>query len=190
MRPAIAWSVQADEASFSAKPRRPRRAAPHSALRQILRTGGIAALLLAATAALAPALGEHPHHTIVLPDEVKWSPAPASLPAGAQVMLLEGNPAKAEPLTMRLKFPAGYRLAPHTHPAIEHVTVLSGTFHIAPGESFDPSKGKRLPVGSFAVMPVGVPHFAWASEETVIQLHSVGPWGITYLNPADDPRKK
>jgi quercetin dioxygenase-like cupin family protein len=91
---------------------------------------------------------------------------------------------------MRLKFPAGYKIAPHTHPAIEHVTVLSGTFHIAAGDEFDQTKGKRLRVGSFVVMPTGMPHFAWASEETIIQLHSVGPWGVTYVNPDDDPRKR
>ncbi len=127
---------------------------------------------------------------MALPQEMTWTAGPPSLPPGAQVVMLEGNPAKAEPLTMRLKFPAGYKIPPHTHPAIEHVTVLSGTFHMAAGEKFDESKGKRLPAGSFAVMPVQAPHYAWASEETVIQLHSVGPWGITYLNPADDPRKK
>ena len=68
--------------------------------------------------------------------------------------------------------------------------MLSGTFHMGAGDRFEESRSKRLPVGSFVVMPVGVPHFAWASEETVIQLHSVGPWGITYLNAADDPRKQ
>jgi len=65
---------------------------------------------------------------MVQADEMKWAAGPASLPPGAQVVMLEGNPTKAEPLTMRLRFPAGYRIAPHTHPAIEHVTVLSGTF--------------------------------------------------------------
>jgi quercetin dioxygenase-like cupin family protein len=146
---------------------------------------GIAAATLPATSQ-----SDHAHHLMILPDDMKWTAGPASLPPGAQVMMLEGNPAKAEPLTMRLKFPAGYKIAPHTHPAIEHVTVLSGTFHMGAGENFDQQKGKSLPVGSFVVMPSGAPHFAWASEETVIQLHSVGPWGVTYVNPADDPRKK
>jgi quercetin dioxygenase-like cupin family protein len=155
-----------------------------------LRASVITAVLLAVAAFHAWAQGDRAHHIMVLPNEMKWMPAPASLPAGAQVAMIEGNPTKAEPLTMRLKFPAGYKIAPHTHPAIEHVTVLSGTFHIAAGEEFDQTKGKRLPVGSFVVMPIGMPHFAWAGEETIIQLHSVGPWGITYVNPADDPRKK
>src|SRR5262245_42239319 len=158
----------------------------HGAIRYTI---GAAAILLA-TALHAWGQQQHPHHITMQPDDVKWAPAPPSLPPGAQIAVLEGNPANAEPITMRLKFPAGYRLAPHFHPAIEHVTVLSGTFHIAPGESFDQSKGTRLPVGAFVAMPVGVPHFAWASEDTVIQLHGVGPWGVTYVNPADDPRKK
>jgi quercetin dioxygenase-like cupin family protein len=165
-------------------------AALRAHFRPILQAGAAAALLVSVVAVQSLAEGNHHHHIIALPDTVKWMPGPPSLPPGAEVAMLEGNPSKAEPITMRLKFPAGYQLAPHTHPAIEHVTVLSGTFHIAPGESFDQSKDMRLPTGSFVVMPVGVPHFAWASEETVIPLHSVGPWGITYVNPADDPRKK
>jgi quercetin dioxygenase-like cupin family protein len=155
-----------------------------------LRASAAAALLLVATAIHARAQGGHAHHIMVLADEMKWAPAPASLPDGAQFVMLEGNPAKAEPFTMRLKFPAGHKVAPHTHPAIEHISVLSGTFHMGPGEAFDESKGKRLPAGSFVVMPSGQPHFAWTSEETVLQLHGVGPWGVTYVNPADDPRKK
>lgn len=146
--------------------------------------------ILLVTSAPAWSQGNHAHHVMALPQEMTWTAGPPSLPPGAQVVMLEGNPAKAEPLTMRLKFPAGYKIPPHTHPAIEHVTVLSGTFHMAAGEKFDESKGKRLSVGSFAVMPAQAPHYAWASEETVIQLHSVGPWGVTYVNPADDPRKK
>jgi quercetin dioxygenase-like cupin family protein len=143
-------------------------------LRPILRVSATAIVLLAVAALHSSAQGNHAHHTMVLLDELKWTPAPTSLPAGAQVAMLEGNPTKAEPLTIRLKFPAGYKIALHTHPVVEHVTVLSGTFHMAAGDKFDQTKGKRLPVGSFVVMPIGMPHFAWASEETIIQLHSVG----------------
>lgn len=135
------------------------------------------------------ALAQAPH-VMVTPDEITWAAGPPSLPRGGQIAVLEGDAAKAEPITMRLKFPAGYEIPPHTHPAIEHVTVLSGTFHVGMGEKVDKALGKRLPAGSFVVIPPGSTHFAWASEETVLQLHSVGPWGITYLNPADDPRRR
>jgi uncharacterized RmlC-like cupin family protein len=70
------------------------------------------------------------------------------------------------------------------------VTIISGTFHYGFGDKFDESKGQAVKAGGFVIAPKGVQHFAWASEETVIQLHGVGPGGITYVNPADDPRKK
>jgi quercetin dioxygenase-like cupin family protein len=89
---------------------------------------------------------------------------------------------------MRLKLPANYRIPAHWHPADEHVTVISGTFNMGTGDVLDTTTGKTLPAGSFALMPAQMHHFAWTSEETVLQLHGVGPWQIHYINPADDPR--
>lgn len=128
-------------------------------------------------------------HLMVLPSELKWVDVP-SLPAGAQISVIEGPLNEAKPITARIKFPANYRLPAHTHPVIEHVTVLSGTFNMGTGDKLDMSKTMPLTVGGFALMQPGTPHFAWTSEETVVQIHSVGPWGVTYVNPADDPRKK
>jgi len=124
-----------------------------------------------------------------LPSDIKWTPVP-SLPPGAQISVLEGPLNQAVPITARIKFPANYRLPAHTHPVIEHVTVLSGTFHMGAGDKLDQSLSKPLTTGSFAIMQPGTAHFAWTEEETVVQIHSVGPWGITYINPADDPRNK
>lgn len=130
----------------------------------------------------------HEQHVMVAPEDLDWTAGPASLPPGAEVVLIEGDPAEAVPLTLRLKFPAGYQIPAHSHPAIEHITVLSGVFHAGMGDALDTAKGKAMPAGSFVVMPIGHNHFAWTEEETVVQLHSVGPWGVTYVNPADDPR--
>ena len=135
-----------------------------------------------------PAAAEAGEAITVAPDELQWAPGPGSLPPGAEFVLIEGDPAQPGPLTLRLKFPAGYRIPAHTHPAIEHITVLSGAFGIGMGDTLDTAKGHEMPAGSFVVMPVGHTHFAWTDEETVVQLHSIGPWGITYVNPADDPR--
>jgi hypothetical protein len=131
-----------------------------------------------------------PSHQTFSPDAVKWEAAPPSLPPGAQLAVLEGDPSKPGAFTMRAKLPDGYRIAPHWHPVDEHVTVLQGTFHVGMGEKFDQSAGKSLPAGSFAFMKQGVRHFAWVKGETIIQLHGTGPWGINYVNPQDDPRKK
>lgn len=129
-------------------------------------------------------------HVMLGPDEIKWGAAPSSLPRGAMLAVVEGKPSEPGPFTMRLKFPAGYRVAPHFHPAIEHLTVLSGTIHFGMGDSFEAGKLTPMRAGSFIVMPAGTSHFVEAKEETVVQVHGVGPWGVKYVNPEDDPGKK
>lgn len=129
------------------------------------------------------------HHAIVeLPDAIDWQPGPPSLPAGAEVAVLEGDPSQPGPFTMRLRMPDGYRIAPHFHPVDERVTVISGTFHVGMGESFDRSAAVALEVGAYAALSPGVAHYAWTEGPTVIQLNNIGPWSLTYVNPDDDPR--
>lgn len=89
---------------------------------------------------------------------------------------------------MRLKFPANYIVSPHWHTADEHVTVISGALQIAMGERFDRNKTNTITVGSLMVMPATMRHFAFFAEETVLQLHGMGPWVVNYVNPKDDPR--
>jgi hypothetical protein len=130
-------------------------------------------------------------HVMVTPDRLKWGPAPAGLPPGAQVTVVAGDPSRAgAPYVLRAKLPDGYRVPPHWHPVDENVTVLKGILGMGPGEKFDPKAGKELPAGSFSRMPKGTRHYAWAKGETIIQVHGVGPFEIHYVNPGDDPRKK
>jgi hypothetical protein len=136
----------------------------------------------------SPGAAQHSGHTMFTPDNLQWTDTPA-LP-GAKVAIIEGPITEAVPFTFRLKFPANYKIAPHWHPAIERVTVLSGTIHLGVGDTFDQAKAKALPAGSISIMEPKMHHFAWTSEETVVQLSGMGPWGITFVNPADDPRKK
>jgi len=126
----------------------------------------------------------------VRPDDIKWMDGPPSLPAGAKFAVLSGDPKMAGLFVMRLKVPADYKVMPHMHPAAEHVTILSGSLNIGMGDALDPSKAKSLPAGSYAMLPGRSNHFAFFKEETILQVNSIGPWDITYLNPADDPRKK
>lgn len=127
---------------------------------------------------------------IVSPQEIKWATGPASIPAGAEAAVLYGDPGKEGLFALRLKLPKGYAIPPHTHPKPEVVTVISGTFRLGMGEKADKSKAQALPAGSFFALTPGMAHFASADEDTVIQLNSTGPWSLTYVNPADDPRKK
>ena len=125
------------------------------------------------------------------PDQVKWGPAPPFIPAGAQIAVLEGNPmATSGDYTIRLKMPDGYRIAPHTHPFRENVTVVSGTLKVGMGDKFDASKMMSFGADSFAYLDPSVHHYAAASGETVIQIHGMSPVKFNYINPADDPSGK
>ena len=148
----------------------------------------IALLASAALSISAAAFGQE-QHKMTLPKDLKWDAVP-SMPKGAQIAVIEGPMNQAVPFTIRLKFPANYRIAPHHHPAVERVTVLSGTFHMGVGEKFDQKKTHALPVGGVMILEPKTPHFAWTKEETIVQLHGTGPWAVNYVNPADDPRKQ
>lgn len=158
-----------------------------SSLLVVLTAGSLA---LAQEARKAQSAGAHAGHIVVTPDDVQWTGGPGSLPAGSKMAVIEGDPKNPGLFAMRLKLPADFQIPPHWHPADEHVTVISGTFNMAMGDKFDVTKGKALPKGSFSVMPAKTNHFAFTKEETVVQVHGMGPWGITYVNPADDPRKQ
>lgn len=156
----------------------------------VLRIVPIAGLLALAPAGIVSAAdlpydGEGP--IMISPDELQWSDIKSMAPP-AQIAVIEGDLSKEEPFTFRLKLPAGYRIEPHVHPAYERVTVLSGTLHFAHGSTFDREATSALRTGAVAIMPPGVPMYGYTEEDTVIQLHGVGPWGIEYLDSADDPR--
>ncbi|WP_290653418.1 cupin domain-containing protein [Aquisalimonas sp.] len=127
-------------------------------------------------------------HLFVTPDELEWGEV-GSMEGDAQMAVIEGDLSETEPFTFRLKLPEDYVVHPHTHPAYERVTVISGTFHFAHGEEFDRNATKALTEGSVAIMAPGEPMFGYTEEETVIQLHGDGPWGIEYVNPEHDPRE-
>lgn len=138
---------------------------------------------------LIPVAGAQPApHVIMTPDALKWSDVP-SLP-GAKIAVIEGPLSEAVPFTIRAKFPANYQIPAHSHPGLEHVTVLSGTFNLGVGDKLDKSKTTPLKAGTVAIMQPKTNHFAWTRGETVIQVHGVGPWGLNYVDPADDPTKK
>lgn len=148
-----------------------------------------ATLVLAGLAAPPVWAQSDSHMMMMMPAEMKWADIP-SLPPGAKISVLEGPLNEAVPFTFRLKFPANYQIAAHWHPTIEHVTVISGTFNMGTGDKLDMTKTMALSAGAVAVMQPKTAHFAWTKEETIVQVHGVGPWGLTYVNPADDPRKK
>ncbi len=119
---------------------------------------------------------------------VKWGPAPPFLPAGARIAVMAGDPSAAGEFTIRLEFPAGYVIRPHWHPTDEHVTVISGRFLVGMGDKVDRKQTMTLDPGGFVTASAQAAHFAIAARKTVVQVNAEGPFSITYVNPADDPR--
>lgn len=148
------------------------------------------AILAIALLAAGTLAGAQHHHTVVPADAIKWGPAPASLPPGAQAAVLLGSPGKEGPFVLRLKFPAGFVVPPHRHSKDEFVTVISGGFGITAGEKVDRAAVKALPAGSFVHLPAGMAHYAVMAVETVVQINGVGPFDVVYVDPKDDPRKQ
>ena|SRR5688572_11191860 len=141
-----------------------------------------------AEAAKAAAPAPAATHRVYAQGEIKYGDPPPGLPKGAKVAVLQGDPSAAGVFTMRVMLPAGYRIPPHHHPADENITVLVGEIYMGVGETFDEDKAHSLGAGAFGTMPMGMRHYAFTKAETVFQLHGMGPWGITYVNPQDDPR--
>ena len=144
-----------------------------------------------ATSGYSTIVAQSPSHVIQAPAEAQWGAAPPFIPAGAQIAVLAGDPTKPVAYAVRLKFPANYTIAPHSHPTDENVVVTTGAVTFGMGEKL--AKGaatnKTLAVGGFALMPANMNHFAYTTQETTIVLYGVGPVEFKYVNPNDDPRK-
>ena len=144
---------------------------------------GLAILLsiaIAASAADAPIISSA--------KDVKWGPAPPSVPKGAMLAVMSGDPGGTGPVSVRLKMPAGYAIAAHWHPTDEQVTVLSGTISIGMGDVLDKKKGTTLHAGGFGIATAKMHHYAWTTTGGTIQLNLMGPLEVNYVNLADDPR--
>lgn len=131
-----------------------------------------------------------PMQILMVPADAKWGAPPPVFEAGMSFTVVSGDPNKPGLYVVRAKMPAGYKIAPHWHPTDEHVTVISGTMAIGMGQKFDKTSMKTLPVGSYALLPADMRHFAMATTAATIQIHGQGPFMLTYVNPADDPSKR
>lgn len=121
--------------------------------------------------------------------DLKWGPAPAVFPKGAQMAVLSGDPAKTGLFTVRLNMPAGYNIPAHHHPTDEVVTVISGELNLGMGDKLDPARSVALSSGGFAQAPAGMNHYVWTKGGAVVQVSAQGPFAMTYVNPADDPTR-
>jgi quercetin dioxygenase-like cupin family protein len=136
---------------------------------------------LAAIAANAP--------TIKSAKDVHWGPPPPVLPPGVKFAVIAGDPAATGLVTIRLEMPAGYTIPPHYHPTDEHVTVLKGMLSLGMGDVIDKAHALTLSPGGYVVAVANMHHYAYTRNGATVQVHLQGPFGITYINPADDPSK-
>ena len=149
-----------------------------------------ALLLLVAGNALCVAMAQTGGASVVAltPPEMKWTKQGALAAPGLEQFNLVGDPIKPGPYTLRLKFPKGYRIAPHTHPDSREVTIISGVFATGYGETFDNAKLKILPAGSFYTEPANVPHYIEIEEDTILQVSGMGPSGRKFINLPETPK--
>lgn len=131
-----------------------------------------------------------PKHIMTAPADITWGDPPPVFERGASFAVMAGDPGQPGLYVVRLKMPAGYTIAPHWHPTDEHATVISGTLALGMGDKIDDSSAKNLPVGSYALLPAQMHHYAVARTDTIVQVHGMGPFALTYVNPADDPSKR
>lgn len=147
------------------------------------------ASLVGPLAQAAPIEAEAGHHSkTVHARDLKWVDA-VGLPAGTKMAILYGNPEAEGVLVIRLRLPAGTKIAPHLHPTDEWVTVLAGAAKLGMGDKFDLSQAEDFAAGDLHFLPAEQKHFVKTLTPTLLEIHTTGPWGITYVNPVDDPRQ-
>jgi hypothetical protein len=152
----------------------------------MLRTTGLIAVALAALCTPAwSAEGE----MFMNPKDIKFGPAPPTLPKGAKLAVLNGDPGKAGQFVIRLEAPAHYKIPPHWHTTAENLTIISGTLYLGDGDKMDEKAAHGLKPGGYHYLPAKAHHYAFTKTNTVVQINAEGPFDINYLNPADDPSK-
>lgn len=130
-------------------------------------------------------------HVMKQSSEMEWKAGPESLPPGVQMTVIDGSPKEKGPFTIRLKFPADFKVPPHWHSKDENLTILEGEFNMGMGDKFDVANVHKIMPEGYIKMPAKTRHFAMSGPQgAMLQLHGMGPFDITYVNKADDPRIK
>ncbi|MGU3539162.1 cupin domain-containing protein [Methylobacterium sp. A54F] len=151
-----------------------------------------AALLVLGTLGATAQDGHGAAGLVVVPEgaAVRYQPGPPNLPKGTQIGLVSGDPAKPGPFVLRVKVPAGTVIAPHIHAQAETLTILAGSIHHSHGPTLDRAAGSVLRTGGFVFLPQDMPHALWTTDEPVeLQVNGSGPFGLSYVNPEDDPSR-
>jgi quercetin dioxygenase-like cupin family protein len=150
----------------------------------------LAAIILGTLTVPALAAGMSDKEVFINSKDIKWGDAPPSMPKGAKIAVLQGDPGKPGPFVVRLMLPAGYKIPPHSHAQGESLTVISGTFYFGTGDKMEMGKAHALTAGGFHALSGGDHHYAFAKAPAVVQINGMGPFDITYVNADDNPQTK
>lgn len=147
--------------------------------------------LMPCALAAAPQASEAPAsaHVMVKAAAVQWGDAPPAFEPGARAAVMAGDPGRAGLFVLRLKTPAGFRIARHWHPTDEHVTVIEGDLTLEMGEGAKRHSATFGP-GDYVLLPAKMQHAASTTAGMVVQVHGTGPFELIYVDPDDDPRKR
>jgi quercetin dioxygenase-like cupin family protein len=117
-----------------------------------------------------------------------WGPGPPSLPKGAKLAVISGNPNQPGPFVIQLRFPPGYVVPPHSHPTDEYVTVVDGVVSLGMGSVARGGGLKVLGKGKSIVAPANMAHYASTTQGATLLIRANGPFQVTYVDPRHDPR--
>ena len=150
----------------------------------------LGAAVIVAPPASARKATHHAAKKAAAPAELKWMDGPPGLPAGATFAVKKGNPEAKGAFTIGIKMPAGYSVPPHWHPSDEHVTVVSGKLAYGMSDRMNRTAAQGLDAGGSVVMKAKEHHWVMTADGAEVEVSATGPFKITYVNAADDPRPK
>lgn len=149
----------------------------------------VGVLMFAASAAVPAADEPAPGAVVMNAKSIHWAAAPPSLPKGAKVAVLYGNPSATGRYVMRIWLPAKYHIPLHYHSTPEQVTVISGTLYVADDATYSKKYAHAVSAGGFAFLPASAHQFVFTKKAAVVEIHGAGPFEVKYVDPNDDPQK-
>jgi mannose-6-phosphate isomerase-like protein (cupin superfamily) len=136
--------------------------------------------LAAARSAMPPPTSHLEEVVVVDPALLKWVD---TVYPGAKIVTVFGDPKlPGEVYAIRLKLPANFVVQPHFHSQDEYMTVIDGSLHVGIGDTVDKEKTVFLPQGGAVGIPGGTPHYAFTTEEMIMQIHAIGPRDTIFCN--------
>ena len=130
--------------------------------------------LVALTLVLGPVQGaqiDPKAITYTLPENIQWQ-----IGATSDSASLLGDPSKPGLYIQLIRWHRGNMSRPHSHSTARYITVLSGTWWVGTGSTYEPGRTVPMKAGSFVIDQPNELHYDGAKdEECVLYLVGMGP---------------